>query len=96
MTQPYDKITVEMHARYYGLSPFNLVRIIRGRSEPQDSPQSSVYTRAAAYLRAWIDQRALVSEAEAALYPYYQEYSIPGQPGAHQERRGVVHELPFG
>lgn len=90
VTQPYDKITSEMQARYYGLSPFNLVRIIRGRTEPQDTPQSNVYTRAARYLREWVGQRALISEAEPALYPYYQAYSIPGQPGTHEERRGFI------
>ena len=30
VTQPYDKISPEMQARYYDLSPYNLVRIIRG------------------------------------------------------------------
>lgn len=38
VTQPYDKISPEMQARYYGLSPYNLVRIIRGRTLPQDGP----------------------------------------------------------
>ena len=28
VTQPYDKITPEMQAKYYELSPYNLVRII--------------------------------------------------------------------
>ena len=32
VTQPYDKISPEMQARYYALSPYNLVRIIRGRA----------------------------------------------------------------
>ena len=47
VTQPYDKINPEMQARYYDLSPYNLVRIIRGRQNPADSPEDNVYTRAA-------------------------------------------------
>ena len=30
VTQPYDKISPEMQARYLSLSPYNLVRIILG------------------------------------------------------------------
>ena len=36
VTQPYDKISAEMQARYYDLSPHNLVCIIRGRTRPED------------------------------------------------------------
>ena len=47
VTQPYDKISSEMQERYYAASPYNLVRIILGRSEPQDNADHNVYTRAA-------------------------------------------------
>ena len=46
ITQPYDKISPEMQARYYELSPHNLVRIIRGRQAAADAAQESLYTRA--------------------------------------------------
>src|ERR1700727_1295113 len=56
VTQPYDKITPEMQQRYYERSPFNLIRIILGKHEPEDTePQEflpageqahNVYTRA--------------------------------------------------
>lgn len=89
-TQPYDKISPEMQDRYYQLSPYNLVRIIRGRTRPEDTPTDNVYLRAARELRDWIASGVLVAEPEPAIYPYYQEYEAPGQPGVRNLRRGFI------
>ncbi len=90
VTQPYDKISPEMQARYYALSPYNLVRIIRGRPRDQDSPHDNVYTRAARDFREWIDKRILISDREPAIYPYAQQYAIPGEDGIKKQRQGFV------
>ncbi len=90
VTQPYDKITPAMQARYLASSPYNLAHIIRGPEKPGDTPQSNVYTRAANYFREWLQAGALAAEPEPALYPYYQEYAVPGQPDSRQERRGFI------
>jgi uncharacterized protein (DUF1015 family) len=90
VTQPYDKISPEMQARYYELAPHNLVRIIRGRHLADDGPQENTYLRAGRHFTEWMDDRIMVSEAEPALYPYYQEYTLPGRPAATLERRGFV------
>ena len=90
VTQPYDKITPAMQARYYEASPHNLVRIIRGRTRPEDDKQDNVYVRAAGEFQAWIKNRVLVPEVEPALYLYDQEYEVPGQPGARKKRRGFI------
>src|ERR1019366_7035624 len=90
VTQPYDKISPEMQARYYDLSPNNLVRIIRGRTRPEDTPENNVYVRAARDLRDWIASGVLVSQSEPAIYPYYQEYDAPGQAGVRKLRRGFI------
>ena len=90
VTQPYDKISAEMQARYYGLSPHNLVRIIRGRARPEDGLADNVYVRSARDFREWIRSGALVSESEPAIYPYSQEYEVPGQRGLRKQRRGFI------
>ncbi len=90
VTQPYDKITPEMQARYHDLSPYNLARVIRGIERAADTPEDNVYTRAAKSLREWIGKGVLVSEREPALYPYYQEYSIPGDSKGRKRRRGFI------
>jgi len=90
VTQPYDKISPEMQARYYDLAPHNLVRIIRGRHLPNDGPRENVYLRAARHFREWVEERIMVSETEPALYPYHQEYHLPGHAAATLERRGFI------
>ncbi len=90
VTQPYDKITAEMQARYYDLDPYNMVRIIRGRPSHEDTDQDNAYSRAARDFRNWIDNRFLISEREPALYPYYQEYCLPGQRESKKLRRGFI------
>lgn len=88
VTQPYDKISPEMQAHYYDLSPYNLVRIIRRR--PDDPSADNAYTRAGRDFRQWIEHDVLTSESEAALYAYNQEYLLPGQAGAKRVRRGFI------
>jgi uncharacterized protein (DUF1015 family) len=96
VTQPYDKISAEMQARYYGLSPYNLVRVIRGRQADTDTSADNVYTRAARDFGDWIEKCVLVADPQPALYPYYQEYAVPGSPSgpgqadAKKVRRGFI------
>jgi uncharacterized protein (DUF1015 family) len=90
VTQPYDKISPEMQSRYYRASPFNLARVIRGQTYANDNRQDNVYVRAARDFRQWIEGGVLVSEAEPAIYPYDQEYEVPGQPGSKKLRRGFI------
>ena len=89
VTQPYDKISTEMQDRYYGKSPYNLIRIVLGKREPGDTETSNVYTRAAATLGAWRDEGILREEPEPALYGYSQTYTVPGT-DIVQERRGFI------
>ncbi|MGH9359715.1 MAG: DUF1015 domain-containing protein [Terriglobia bacterium] len=90
VTQPYDKISPAMQSRYYELSPYNLARIIRGRETPNDSTQDNAYSRAVLDLQSWIKEGVLVTEDEPAIYPYFQEYGIPGHVSALKERRGFI------
>jgi uncharacterized protein (DUF1015 family) len=99
VTQPYDKITPEMQQGYYERSPYNLIRIILGKREPDDTePQDflpageqahNVYTRAAESLKEWRADQILVEEAEPALYGYSQTYTVP-HTSEIRERRGFI------
>jgi uncharacterized protein (DUF1015 family) len=89
VTQPYDKITPEMQQHYYESSPYNLIRIILGKHEPNDNEQSNVYTRAAEYLRNWRRDHILAEESEPAIYGYSQTYTVPGSSEV-RERRGFI------
>ena len=99
VTQPYDKITPAMQQAYYDRSRYNLIRVILGKREPDDTdafapdasstPQHNVYTRAAESLISWRRKNILREEAEPALYGYSQTYTVPG---THEvrERRGFI------
>ncbi|HEY0263291.1 MAG TPA: DUF1015 domain-containing protein [Granulicella sp.] len=99
VTQPYDKISPEMQQRYYDQSPYNLVRVILGKRQPDDTDAQeflpageqahNVYTRAAETLQSWRKEGVLREEPEPALYGYAQTYTIPGTTEV-RERRGFI------
>jgi uncharacterized protein (DUF1015 family) len=91
VTQPYDKITPAMQDQYYAASPYNLVRVILGKSQAGDNDQQNVYTRAAASLRQWRAEGVLVPDPAPSLYLYTQTFKVPGDAsGAIAERRGLI------
>lgn len=91
LTQPYDKITPAMQKDYFARSPYNLAHIIRGEINTTDSPADNVYSRAAAYLRSWRKEGVLVPRPRPALYAYFQEFNVPGEPGGPRlVRKGFI------
>ncbi len=81
VTQPYDKIDSAMQERYYNLSPYNLVRVVLGKKQPDDNEEHNVYTRAAETLTKWREEHILREETSPALYGYSQTYTVPGTGG---------------
>ena len=77
VTQPYDKISSVMRERYLSLSPYNLVRLILGKSDGWDTVTDNVYTRATAHLNDWIARGILERDAEPAIFPYFQDFTVP-------------------
>lgn len=91
LTQPYDKISPEMQQRYWQASPYNLAHLIKGEARPHDTPSNNVYTRAAARLRQWRSDAALVERATPAYYLYHQHFTPPGNPAApSMVRKGLI------
>src|SRR6266478_3767639 len=89
VTQPYDKISLEMRARYLALNPYNLVRIILGERQPSDNSTTNVYTRAAGHLNDWIARGVLAREPEPCLFAYFQDFSVPDT-GERLSRRSFI------
>lgn len=79
VTQPYDKISGEMQDRYYALHPNNIIRLVYGKSGPDDSPSNNVYTRAAAYLKEWREKGILQQLPEPVFFVYFQRFTVPGE-----------------
>jgi uncharacterized protein (DUF1015 family) len=86
VTQPYDRIGEREQTIYYGRSPYNIVRIIKGRPAPGDNGEN-VYTRAAAYWRTWLEQGLFQQDTTPSLYVYHQRYTFEG---VELTRKGVI------
>ena len=89
ITQPYDKITPAMQSAYLAKSPYNLVRVILGPRQPDDSATNNNYTRASAFLNEWIASGILARESEPAVFPYFQEFTVPDT-GERMVRKGFI------
>ena len=89
LTQPYDKISPAQQEKYYAADPHNLIAVEKGRTYPNDSPQNSAYTRAAAALNGWIAEHVVVQDAVPSFYAYSQEYTVPGS-SERRTRRGFI------
>ncbi|RPI28177.1 MAG: DUF1015 domain-containing protein [Acidobacteria bacterium] len=77
VTQPYDKITPEMKARYLERHPFNIVRVIKNPD----------YQEASGFLNRWIDESVLEKDPLPGIYPYEQVFEFEGQ---QQRRLGFI------
>jgi uncharacterized protein (DUF1015 family) len=89
VTQPYDKITPQGQERYYAASPYNLVRLILGKREPNDNDRSNVYTRAANFFGDWRRQGIFLQDTQPSIYVYSQTFTVPGTK-TEVERRGFI------
>lgn len=89
VTQPYDKISPDMRQRYLQSSPYNLVRVILGEKYGSDNETNNVYTRAADYLKQWMNDGILRRDSEPGIYPYTQTFKIPGSQET-ATRRGFI------
>lgn len=78
VTQPYDKISKPMQARYYESHSNNIVRIVYGKQFPEDSAAENVYTRAARYLKEWRQAGVLQALPEPAFFVYFQRFTVSG------------------
>jgi len=88
-TQPYDKISPAMQARYLAASPHNLVRVILGERKPEDNETENVYTRAARTMQEWIESGVWIRDAEPGMFAYFQEFVVPDT-GERLVRKGFL------
>jgi uncharacterized protein (DUF1015 family) len=89
LTQPYDKISPQMQARYVAQSPYNLVRVILGQRRDSDTESDNVYTRAERYLEDWIREGILVRDPAPGFYAYFQDFEVPDS-GERLTRKGFI------
>ncbi len=89
VTQPYDKITPPTQEAYYNASPYNLVRIILGKRQPDDGTTDNVYLRAASSFQNWRQTGVLRRDPAPSIYRYSQTFTLSAT-GARSERQGFI------
>jgi uncharacterized protein (DUF1015 family) len=78
MAPPFDVIGPDRQEQLYRKSPYNIVRIIKGRTKPSDNSQENQYTRAAQYLNDWTKDGVLKQDRKEAIYGYVQDFELMG------------------
>lgn len=76
VTPAYDLISDAEQSRYYQLSPYNVIRLILGKSRPDDNDSHNKYSRAADYLKEWQAEGVLKKYPRPAIYLYRFDYKV--------------------
>ena len=71
-------ISDEEKAKLYEMNEYNAVRIFDGMEKETDTKNDNKYTRAAAYLKDWIDSGVLVRDEEESIYLYEETIELHG------------------
>ncbi len=84
---PYDVINEEQQDELYKSHPANCVRLILNRHEPGDDDGNNRYTRASRFLKNWLHEGVMLTEADPAIYVYHQVFTYGGE---EYTRRGFM------
>ena len=88
MAPPYDVISPALQEDLYGRSPYNVIRLILGKTSEKDEASNNRYTRAAADFQAWQEEGILARDSERSVYLYDQEYPVEGK--GPVVRQGII------
>lgn len=88
MAPPYDVISSEMQDSLYERHLYNVVRLILGKTSPEDKPGSDRYSRAAEDLKEWVEEGVLKQDDRPAIYYYAQDYTLSD--GTTHTRKGFI------
>jgi uncharacterized protein (DUF1015 family) len=75
---PYDVISDAQQEQLYEKNEYNIVRIIKGKTNASDNGDNNQYTRAADYLNNWINQGVLKEDTAETIYAYVQDFELGG------------------
>lgn len=87
ISPPYDVIDTQQERRLCELSPYNIVRIIKGRCEGDKGEAENGYRRAAELFNEWQEEGVLRPEPKERIYGYVQNFEVSGQ---EYERIGLI------
>jgi uncharacterized protein (DUF1015 family) len=84
---PYDIINTRMEEELYQRNTYNFVRIENNRQMTQDSNMDNRYTRSAAKLKQWLEEKVLITAEAPAIYVHDHYFFNQGQ---KYKRSGLI------
>ena len=87
ISPPYDVINPAQQEQLYEKSKYNIIRIIKGKTTSFDNQDNNQYTRAADYLKTWVDKGVLKQDSTEAIYAYVQDFEVVG---SHFQRSSFI------
>jgi uncharacterized protein (DUF1015 family) len=75
VTPPYDVISEAEQLNFYERHPYNMIRLILGKTRESDTSENNRHTRAAAYFKEWLSKNVLQQDTRPALYLTSVEFS---------------------
>ncbi|MDH4240678.1 MAG: DUF1015 domain-containing protein [Phycisphaerae bacterium] len=87
ISPPYDVISPVQQEQLYDKNEYNIVRIIKGKTTSSDNEGNNQYTRAAHYLKTWIEKGVLKQDSAEAIYAYVQDFEVAGN---HFQRSSFI------
>ena len=87
ISPPYDVISPAQQGQLYDKNKYNIVRIIKGKTTSFDNEDNNQYTRAADYLKTWIEKGVLKQDSAEAIYAYVQDFEVAGN---HFQRSSFI------
>ncbi len=75
-TPPYDVITPKEQLAFYERHPWNIIRLILGKTSEKDTPQDNRHTRSAGYFNVWLSEGILVQDPSPAFYLTSIDFSV--------------------
>ena len=75
-TPPYDVITPQEQNAFYERHPWNIIRLILGKTSERDTPQDNRHTRSAGFFKDWLSESVLIQDPVPAFYLTSVDFSV--------------------
>lgn len=92
---PYDVISSDYQDDLYRRHPHNVIRLILGKSEPEDTDTNDLYKRSANHFKKWLADDILVRDTTEVFYLTNVEFSVEDRRVTRYGIIGLVRLEPF-
>ena len=92
---PYDVISSSERDALHERHPYNIIRLILGKSQPGDDASDNAHTRAAQFFENWRNEGVLVRDQAAGFYLTSVTFVLGGQNITRFGINGMVRLEPF-